>query len=310
MRYEQIGKSIEQTVWAIHQPKLEGIIGVVEARSRGVTPESALGADRWAALEARRTAHLGRQGRIHVLGLHGTISQRVGLMTGSGGTSTDEFGREFDQALTDPDVKAILIDVDSPGGSVFGVHELSQKIYESRGRKPIVAIANSEAYSAAYYVASAADELWVTPTGMVGSIGVLSMHADWSKSNEQHGIGVTYIHAGKYKVEGNPDGPLDKEARAEMQRHVDRYYRMFVESVARNRGTTPERVESEFGQGRIVGAQDAVRRGMADRPGTIEEAVRQISGTASSRNRMAMRRRRMSMITPSIGNVIAKDPHG
>ena len=290
MRYEQIVKSIEQTVWAIHQPKLEEIIGVVEARSRGVTPESALGADRWAALEARRTAHLGRQGRIHVLGLQGTISQRVGLMTGSGGTSTDEFGREFDQALGDPDVKAILIDVDSPGGSVFGVHELSQKIYESRGKKPIVAIANSEAYSAAYYVASAADELWVTPTGMVGSIGVLSMHVDWSRSNEQQGIGVTYIHAGKYKVEGNPDRPLDKEARAEMQRHVDRYYRMFVESVARNRSTTVERVESEFGQGRIVGANDGIRHAMADHAGTYADA--HIALTDRIRGAVQLRTRR------------------
>jgi len=298
MRYERIIKSIEQSVWAIHPPKLEEMIGVVEARANGVTPETAIGADRWAALEARRTGHLGRKGRIHVMGLHGTISQRVGLLTGSGGTSTDEFGREFDEAIHDRDVGAILIDVDSPGGSVFGVHELSQKIFEARGRKPIVAIANSEAYSAAYYVASAADELWVTPTGMVGSIGVLATHVDWSQWNEKQGLGVTYIHAGKYKVEGNSDEPLSKEARAEMQRHVDRYYRMFVESVARNRSTTPEQVESEFGQGRIVGAQDALRNGLATRIGTFAEAVKDLSGIISSRDRMALRRRRVSMLCP------------
>jgi signal peptide peptidase SppA len=188
-----------------------------------------------------------------------------------------------------------VMDVDSPGGSVFGVHKLSQKIFEARGKKPIVAIANSEAYSAGYYIASAADELWVTPTGMVGSIGVLSMHVDWSRWNDQQGLGVTYIHAGKYKVEGNADGPLDKESRAEMQRHVDRYYRMFVESVARNRTTTVERVESEFGQGRIVGAQDAVRRGMADRVGTLEQVAREVGRTISARDRMAIRRRRVAM---------------
>lgn len=296
MRYERIIKSIEQTVWAIHPPKLEEIIGIVEARANGVTPESAMGADRWAALEARRTAHLGRRGRIHVMGLHGTITQRVGLLTGSGGTSTDEFSREFDEAINDRDVGAILIDVDSPGGSVFGVHELSQKIFESRGRKPIVAIANSEAYSAGYYVASAADELWVTPSGMVGSIGVLATHVDWSRWNEKQGLGVTYIHAGKYKVEGNPDEPLGKEARAEMQRHVDRYYGMFVESVARNRNTTPERVEAEFGQGRITGAADAVRMRMADRTGTIVEVLKDLSGIISSRDRMALRRRRVVML--------------
>lgn len=294
MKYEQIIKSIERSVWAIHPPKLEEIIGVVEARSRGVTPESAFGADHWRELKARRLAHLGRQGRVHVMGLHGTISQRVGLLSGSGGTSTDEFGRELDQALVDPDVGAILIDVDSPGGSIFGVHELSQKIFEARGKKPIVAIANSEAYSAGYYIASAADELWVTPTGMVGSIGVLSTHVDWSGWNAENGLKVTYIHAGKYKVEGNPDEPLEKEALAEMQRHVDRYYRMFVESVARNRGTTVERVESDFGQGRIFGAADAVRRGMADRVGMLGELVREISGRAGM-GRLSMRRRRVAL---------------
>ena len=93
------------------------------------------------------------------MGLHCTISQRISLVTGGGGTYTGEFGREFDQAVSDPDVGAILMAVDSPGGSVFGVHELSQKFFEARGRKPIVAIANSEAYSAGYYIASAADEL-------------------------------------------------------------------------------------------------------------------------------------------------------
>ena len=98
-------------------------------------------------------------------------------------------------------------------------------------------------------------------------------------------------------MEGNADAPLDKESREEMQRHVDRYYRMFVESVARNRGSSVERVESEFGQGRIVGAQDAITRGMADRVGTFEDAVRAISGSDSVRNRMAMRRRRVSMLS-------------
>jgi len=93
----------------------------------------------------------------------------------------------------------------------------------------------------------------------------------------------------------HPDAPIDKESRAEMQRHVDRYYRMFVESVARNRGTTVERVESEFGQGRIVGATDAVRRGMADRVGTFEDVVRDVAGRVSARDRLALRRRRMAL---------------
>lgn len=136
----------------------------------------------------------------------------------------------------------------------------------------------------------------MTPTGIVGSIGVLPMHVDWNRWKEQQGPGVTYIHAGKYKVEGNADAPLDKESRAEMQRHVDRYYRMFVESVARNRATTVDRVESEFGQGRIVGAQDSVTRGMGDRVGSIEDAARRLTGRIASQDRLAMRRRRVAML--------------
>jgi ClpP class serine protease len=132
---------------------------------------------------------------------------------------------------------------------------------------------------------------------MVGGIGVFSTHVDWSKWNEEQGLGVTYIHAGKYKVGGNPDAPLDKEARADMQRHLDRYYSMFVESVARNRGTTLERVEAEFGQGRIVGAADAVRKGMADRVGRFEDAIRTLGGRVAGQDRMAVRRRTVALLS-------------
>jgi signal peptide peptidase SppA len=290
MKYERILQAIAGTVWMIHQPKLEEIIGVIEARARGVTLET----DYLAQIEARRKALLGPQGRVHVMGLHGTISQRPSLYS-SGGTSTEEFGREFDQALRDPEIGAILIDADTPGGSVFGVHELSQKIFAARGTKPIAAIANPEAYSAGYYIASAAEELWMAPTAMVGSIGVVATHIDYSAQNADLGIKVTYVTAGRHKVEGNPDEPLDKEARAELQRHVDRYYGMFVGSVARNRQTTREQVEADYGQGRIVGAEDAVRRNMADKVGTFAEAVAALNARVASERGTKAERRRLAI---------------
>ncbi|MCB9868141.1 MAG: S49 family peptidase [Phycisphaerales bacterium] len=291
MRYEQILKAISETCWMIHRPKLEEIIGVVEARAKGVTLET----DRFAAIEARRKSHLGTQGRVHVMGLHGTISQRPSLFSVSGGTSTEEFGRELDAALRDPDIGAVLIDADSPGGSVFGVHELSQKIFAARGTKPIAAVANPEAYSAAYYVASSADELWVTPTGMVGSVGVVATHIDYSQANAEDGVKVTYVTAGRHKVEGNPDEPLGDEAKAELQRHVDRYYKMFVESVARNRKTSVERVEADFGQGRIVGAESAVARNMADHIGTLSEAVTALNARVQTGRGTRMERRKLAV---------------
>lgn len=281
MKYNHILKAISESVWAIHPPKLEQIIGVIEARSIGVTLDSAA----FEAAEQKRKSNLGTKKRIHVMGLHGTISQHPSAFS-SGGTSTEAFGREFDAAMANPAIDGILIDADSPGGSVFGVPELADKIRGARGQgKNIVAVANAEAHSAAYWLATAADELWVTPSGMVGSVGVVMAHVDQSAANESEGFKVTYVTAGKYKVEGNSDEPLGEEARSEFQRHVDRYYGMFVRGVAANRGITPSQVEKDFGQGRVVGARDAVERGMADRVGTLEEAFAKMT-----ENRLRIRR--------------------
>lgn len=281
MKYDRIVKAISESAWAIHPPKLEQIIGVIEARTIGVTLDSAA----FEAADQKRKANLGTKKRVHVMGLHGTISQHPSAFS-SGGTSTEAFGREFDAAMANPQVDGILIDADSPGGSVFGVLELADKIRGARGQgKNIIAVANAEAHSAAFWLATAADELWVTPSGMVGSVGVVMAHVDQSIRNEAEGFKVTYITAGKYKVEGNSDEPLSGEARGELQRHVDRYYGLFVRGLAANRGITPAQVEADFGQGRVVGAKEAVERGMADRVGTLEEAF-----VKMSENRLRIRR--------------------
>lgn len=287
MKYNRILAAIASTPWMIYPPKLEEIIGVIEARAAGVT----LGVDEWKEIESRRMRHAGVSGGVAVMPLLGTISQRVGLLTGSGGVSTDEFGRQFDEAMNNPDVGAILLDVDSPGGSVFGVDELATKIRSARGQKRTVALVNSQAYSAGYYLASAAEEVVITPSGMLGSIGTRMVHVDESKLNEQMGIDVTYIYAGKYKVEGNPDEPLGDEARAEIQRMVDRYYQAFVAAVAANRGVSASHVEEHYGQGRVFGAEDAVARGMADRIGTYETVMSDLFRPSNGSRRLRAERR-------------------
>lgn len=290
MKYEHILKAISETVWLIHPPKLEEIIGVVEARMAGIV----LDADQFEAVNARRKQQLGRSGRIEVLGIHGTISQRPSLFS-SGATSLQEFGRAFDAAVADGDVGGILLDVDSGGGSVFLVEETADKIHAARGTKPIVAVASPEAYSAGYWLPTAADEVWVQPSGMVGSVGVVSAHVDQSQWNEEQGLKVTYVTAGRYKVEGNPDEPLGEEARAEMQRHVDRYYRRFIDGLARNRGLSAETVDESFGQGRVFGAADAVRLGMADKIGTFEQALGSLASRVQQNDRMSLRRKRTAI---------------
>jgi capsid assembly protease len=232
--------------------------------------EAAFGAPRG---QARPT------GAVAVLPLAGPIMQKPNLWTMFGmAVSTEEFGRTLRATLADETVRAVVLDVDSPGGSVFGVDELATEIYKARGDKPIVAVANAWAASAAYYIASQADELVVTPSGEVGSIGVYSMHIDFSAAIAADGVTITTIKAGKYKAEGNPYEPLTDEAKAYMQSRVNEYYGMFVAAVARGRGAAVSDVRDGMGEGRMVGAREAVRLGMADRVATLEETVQRMSG--------------------------------
>jgi len=218
-----------------------------------------------------------------ILPLYGVISQRMNLLAEySGGTSTDLFGRWFDDAMADETVSRIVLDVDSPGGSVYGIAELSNKIYKARGTKPILAVANSLMASAAYWVASAADEIFVTAGGEVGSVGVIAVHVDQSKANENAGINVSYITAGEHKADGNPDAPLTDDARAFIQSRVNEYYEKFTSDVARFRGKDKSYVQASFGKGRVFGASQAIKVGMADKIGSLEYVMRL---PASSRGR-------------------------
>lgn len=213
-------------------------------------------------------------GNIAVLPLFGTIFPRANMMTNvSGATSAEMFGKQFDALMKDPDIGAIVLDVDSPGGQVSGIEELSTKIYEARGPKPIIAVANHTMASAAYWIGTAADEVVITPSGEVGSIGVFAMHEDVSAALEKEGIKVSLISEGKYKTEGNPYEPLSEESRAAIQGRVGEYYDRFVKAVARNRGVKSSSVRNGFGEGRMVDSNQAVELGMADRIATLEEII-------------------------------------
>jgi signal peptide peptidase SppA len=150
-----------------------------------------------------------------------------------------------------------------------------------RGDKPIVAVANSMAASAAFWIASAADQVSVTPSGQVGSIGVFAAHEDISGRLEAEGINVTLVHAGKFKVEGNPFEPLTEEAEAHIQGRVDATFQKFIGAVAAGRGITAATVEKDFGQGRLVDADEALAAGMVDRIETLEQAIDRMRGVQS-----------------------------
>lgn len=212
---------------------------------------------------AARRAGNARSGGIAVVPVVGTIVQRASqLDLCEGGTTTQAVSQALREANADESIAAILLDIDSPGGSVYGVAELAAEVRASA--KPVTAVANSLAASAAYWIGSAASEFYVTPGGEVGSIGVWMAHEDWSRALEAAGVNTTIIQAGKYKTEGHPFGPLPDEARAFLQTRTDDYYAAFTRDVAKGRRVSVEQVRAGMGEGRVLGAAQAVEQKMVD----------------------------------------------
>lgn len=277
--YSRILSAVYSAVWAIQPEKLEAILAFLEWKTAGRGPsEETLAGIQAANIEAaKRSASIASAaGSVAVLPLYGLISHRASVMSeisGPGGTSCQQFSKQFRQAVNDPNCKAIVVDVDSPGGTVEGVAELADEIYQARGKKPITAVSDCLMASAAYWIASACDEIAVSPSSMTGSIGVYTAHEDESRSLENDGMKVTLISAGKYKTEGNPFEPLGEEAKAALQQRVDDYYGMFVQAVAKGRGVKADDVRAGYGEGRIVGASDAVKSGLADRVATLDQVL-------------------------------------
>jgi signal peptide peptidase SppA len=211
-----------------------------------------------------------------VIPIHGTISKRMNLFSRvSGGVSTELLKDEIESAILDEDIKSIFLDIESPGGSVDGIFELSDFIYESRGTKPIHAFANGLMASAAYLIGSAADKIIGTQSAQIGSIGVITKHFDYSRRNEQDGVVETIITAGKYKAIGSDNKPLSKEDEKYIQERLDYFYTMFVDSVARNKGVSAETVLSDMADGRIFIGQQAKDAGLIDEIGTFELGLEQ-----------------------------------
>lgn len=211
---------------------------------------------------------------IAVIPVRGTLMKRNSWMSAVSGLSSYAGVRSAaSRAMSDPQVKGVLFDIDSPGGTTHGAFEASDMLYGLRGIKPMWASANDLAASAAYALASAADRVFVTRTGGVGSVGVFALHADMSAADEQAGLKFTYIFAGEKKVEGNPHEPLSKSAKADIQVEVDREYDIFVAAVARNRGFAGADVKKIAAtQACVLFAENATPL-LADDVATLEEAL-------------------------------------
>jgi len=283
---KRILRAFSAQAWFIEPRKAEQIVAMLEMRAAAgprQTPFRAEGS--LVPAESRRDIRTAR-GNIAVISLYGAIMPRAEAVqdVSQAAALIVPFQSAFRRAASDPDVVGIVLDIDSPGGQVDLVPETAAMIRAARRPdRPIVAIANTFAASAAYWIASAAEELVVTPSGEVGSIGVYVLHQDISEALSSSGIQMQFISEGPRKVEGNPFEPLSDEARAALQATVRYFYDLFVADVAKGRHVPesvvrgdPEKTDKHFGGGRTYPAKEAVRLGMADRVATIDEVVANI----------------------------------
>lgn len=276
--YERATEFVSETPWLMQPKMLATVMAIVAERREGYTPTQEELDER---IGRRSEPSGGSMSPVRVIDVLGPIIPRASLMGNlSGATSIESLQGEFRDALADPSVKTILFNIDSPGGSAQMVPEFAAEILAARGQKPIVAVANTDAASAAYYLASQADEVVVTPSGEVGSIGVWTAHTDLSGSQEKAGMKTTLISAGKYKIEGNPYEPLSEDAAVYLQEQVDEVYAGFVNAVAAGRGVDAATVKEGFGEGRMIKAVKAVETGMADRVATFDETRARLESEA------------------------------
>lgn len=278
--YPQVMRFAREKPWAILRSSSQwhAICEVLALRSRGIrfTPDE---------IQARVGDRGGQRdfqmaGPVAVLPVYGVLIPRADAFTEmSGGSSVQRLQATFAGLVEDDNVSAIVLDVESPGGSTALIPEFAAEIRAARGSKPIVAVANTRAASAAYHLAAQADEIVVTKSGDVGSIGTFAIHEDISKALEAEGITITEIASSPEKVETSPFKPLSEEGQAEIKRRVDESQAMFESDVAKGRRVSIETVRSDFGNGRMVSAKRAVEVGMADRIDTLEATVQRLART-------------------------------
>ena len=255
----------------IHRPKLDVILSVVGQRI-GMADVPAMPMMDMAAFQ--RPPSVAAPEGVAVIPIHGSLVKRsLGMEAASGLTSYGEIAAMLDAALADPQVSGILLDIDSPGGEASGSFELARRVREVAAIKPVWAVANDAAYSAAYAIAASAQRLFVTETGGVGSIGVIALHVDQSVKDAKDGYHYTAITAGAHKNDYSPHEPLSGAAKTELQGEVDRLYAIFTEHVAAMRGLDLDAVRAT--EAGLYFGTNAVTQGLADGVQTLDATLSQ-----------------------------------
>ena len=252
----------------IAKPKLDVILDVMHRKLSGQAIQG-----------PQQSLHHGgfsfAEGGVAIIPVMGTLVRRSSFMSAESGlTSYHHSETMAEDAFADPAVNAVLLEIDSCGGEAGGVFDLAEKLRRlaRSSRKPLWAVADEAALSAAYAIATAADQIWLTRTAEVGSIGVVAVHTDQSAADKEMGFSYSFIHAGRHKIDANPHEPLSDSVRDSIQQDVDALHQQFAALVAGHR--------KQLSLGAVLGTEAAVYRGqaaiaagLADRVGTLAEAL-------------------------------------
>lgn len=283
MKYPHLAAQIFNVPLLVHPQKLDAIIAGLGSRLLGTSIESAaasaeLPADLFSTRRAKRskagyTVHDG----VGVIFADGALVHRTrfDMADSSYFLGYDELASQLEAAMEDPDVHAVLQVWDSPGGEASGAFEYGDRIHALRGKKPMWTIADDMAASAAYLGGSAFDQVAVSATGYVGSIGVVMRHVDVSRAVANDGVSIKHIYAGAHKVDANPYEPLSRDVLEGLQAEVDGLYGMFVDAVVRNRDLSASAVRDT--QARTFRGASAVQAGLADRVATTDQLISELA---------------------------------
>ena len=254
-------KILNKTIWAI-TPEMMGTMADIARESRKTC--DAIAREMGKDMKDANAASI-RDG-VAVIKVSGPLFRYANLMTRiCGATSYELLAQDFNKAVQNPNIKGILLDIDSPGGEVNGCSELSDMIYQARGTKPIIAYASGACCSGAYWIASACDKILAADTAILGSIGVVSI---FEKDDEDKTIEIVSSQSPNKRPDINTE-----EGKAKIQARVDELAEVFIAKVARNRGITAVDVVKNFGAGDVSVGQHAVRNGLADGLSSFEDII-------------------------------------
>lgn len=286
--YEHVLSFALEQPWAVTRPMLSVIANII---GRHVAGQKLTDVELQAALVDRKNLPQPTSGgSVAIIPIYGVIAPRMNMLSDiSGGTTFESLTGSLREAMANKAIKTVILDINSPGGSVAGATEFAREVMAARAKKPIIAQAQYTMGSAAYWVGAAATEIVAAPSAMVGSIGVYAAHEDISEALAKLGVKRTLLSAGKGKVDGHDAMPLSEEAAARMQAMVDTAYARFVGDVVKGRGkgATAEAIRNDW-QAHVYGSAEALSLGMIDRIGTLDDTLARVMTSAPAESRAAL----------------------